>query len=539
MSTSTAVAEQQIGQRKDFRLLLQRLEKADFEEKGTAFVVGAFRQEPFWQEFTADELLRLAAVTQQHGLHDQCLAIFTQLNDRYPDCAEGWSGRLELLQLLGRNDQVATLAGRMAGHLPPEKLAELKQQLSLATDNGLSAEEDVTDPFINMRREQENIQLFQRLFRGREEVFARQWADRQQGKQGYVPVQRPLMPEDIQEHLQGRKTYGIYLLNKDNCVWTGVIDIDLVARLRNPGEMKKANAQIKREAIYLLKRIRERADSAGLAAIAELSGGKGYHLWFPSSGPVVAAIMKKAMLTLVKDLAADCTCFSIEVFPKQDVLSGKGFGNLVKLPLGVHRGTGRNSRLIPTKSSRMEDQFGLLRLVEPAPPEKFAHLGQVSTRASVVAHPRQAAWAEKYPELAQLSRCCSPLGQVIAMVRSNKQLSLREEKVLLGVLSHLPRGRYLLHHLFESLPEYNRPLLDYKISRVRGTPLGCKRIHSLLEDHGGDLPCVFSTGSYPHPLLHLKEYTEKDAVPVSEKVTNLQDAMLCLKTAVEQVQRFL
>jgi hypothetical protein len=43
----------------------------------------------------------------------------------------------------------------------------------------------------------------------------------------------------------------------------------------------------------------------------------------------------------------------------------------------------------------------------------------------------------------------------------------------------------------------------------------------------------------PPPLLHLSEYREDGLPQVSEKATNLQDAMLCLKTAIEQVQRFL
>jgi hypothetical protein len=44
---------------------------------------------------------------------------------------------------------------------------------------------------------------------------------------------------------------------------------------------------------------------------------------------------------------------------------------------------------------------------------------------------------------------------------------------------------------------------------------------------------------FPQPLLHLPQYQEDGAAQVSEKAVNLQDAMLCLKTAIEQVQRFL
>jgi len=159
--------------------------------------------------------------------------------------------------------------------------------------------------------------------------------------------------------------------------------------------------------------------------------------------------------------------------------------------------------------------------------------------AEVVIHPRYEKWAAAYPELAALRVKCPMLGQLMVHVRQARALSVREEKVLLGTLSHLPRGREYLHHLFSELPEYNRPLLDYRISRVRGTPLGCKRIHSLLDEGGASLPCRFDTAaSYPHPLLHLDGYQDGDA-PKCEKVENLKDAVAGLKAALVQLERFL
>ena len=154
----------------------------------------------------------------------------------------------------------------------------------------------------------------------------------------------------------------------------------------------------------------------------------------------------------------------------------------------------------------------------------------------MVTHPRLAEWAGKYPELAELAGKCTVLGQVIATARAGRALSVREEKVLLGTVGHLERGRLLLHALLARQPEYNRPLLDFRLSRVRGSVLGCKRIHQLL-DQPGELPCVFTGSGYPHPLRHLPEAAET-AAP-QEKVQSLKDALLVLKTAIVLVERFL
>ncbi|MFQ5486119.1 MAG: DNA primase, partial [Desulfobacterales bacterium] len=73
--------------------------------------------------------------------------------------------------------------------------------------------------------------------------------------------------------------------------------------------------------------------------------------------------------------------------------------------------------------------------------------------------------------------------------------------------------------------------------RVRGTPLGCKRIHSLLT-YAGDLCRLDIAAGYQHPLLHLKEWK---GMPEnrSEKTENLTGALENLKIAIIQAQRFM
>lgn len=523
----------------NYRLLLASVEKAAFSEEGTAFVDRTLAGSSIWSALSAEEMLRCAHVAQQHGLHERCLKILARLNSNHPGCEDGWVEHLELLLLLGKRSEMATVLSRAVGHVSVDRLLPFKKQ-ALRGEKAVDDDyQDAAEPFAAMRREQDNLSIFLRLFCGREGVFARQWANRDQEKQGYVPVNRPLTAEDVKEHLAGYKTYGIYLLDEASRVRVGVIDVDLVSRLRGRKERKKSKDLIRREAIYLYKRINELAGQVGIPCICEMSGGKGYHYWFPAAEWLGAGVMKRALSDLIKNLAGDVKCFSLEVFPKQDKLSGKGYGNLVKLPLGVHRGTGRRSRIFASAGDTIEAQFASLRTFQPAPVDAFIQLAEQHGKATVVTHPRHAAWAEQYPELATLLPRCAPLGQIISLARSGKALSVREEKVLLGVLAHATRGRLLLHHLLSALPDYNRPLLDYRISRVRGTVLGCKRIHALLEGHNGELPCRFEHCSYAHPLLHLPEHKGRQELPISERVTNLQDALLGLKTAIEQIQRYL
>jgi hypothetical protein len=227
----------------------------------------------------------------------------------------------------------------------------------------------------------------------------------------------------------------------------------------------------------------------------------------------------------------------MEVFPKQNQLSGKGFGNLVKLPLGIHRVTGKQSWFIDCRDRSMESQLTYVSGVKPIPAEALASLPGASQADSVILHPRFRQWAESYPELYKLEQCCPPLAQIMAACRSRNPLSIREEKVIYQTLGFLPRKKTLIHLLMAEQPEYNPHLTDYKLSRVRGTPLGCTRIHSLL-GFTGDMCRFAAPSTYAHPLLHLGE-NQFQAESKSEKTENLQDALENLKLSILMVQKFI
>ncbi|MFO7877850.1 MAG: hypothetical protein R6U55_14845 [Desulfovermiculus sp.] len=144
-----------------------------------------------------------------------------------------------------------------------------------------------------------------------------------------------------------RRTYGIYLLQQSSLVSLGVVDVDLVKRLRTNGLSSSVRSQIRKERDYLMSRLPEISESLDFFPLAEFSGGKGYHFWFFFEPPVPDRQARPVLNGIVNRLKGDVSCFELEVFPKQDTISGKGFGNLVKLPLGLRRVTGTRSYFLP------------------------------------------------------------------------------------------------------------------------------------------------------------------------------------------------
>ena len=525
----------------DYALLLQQLEKRLLTEGDTEQAVQVLNRESIWKELPDEQALQWARLSQIAGLPDLSLRVLSWITERNPNCVRAWQERVELLEVLGRREPregSATRAGRDQGDSPLREQSEDEPPPAPSLKDHAPLEETVEEPFAAMRSREEGLERFLRLFRGREDFFARQWADRKAGTQGYVPVRRAMSTEDVLDHLRGHKTYGIYLLQQDSRVRLAVIDADMVSRFRSGSVTSKEKDLVKRDNRYLLSRLPELGREKGLACLIEFSGGKGFHFWYLFEGPVAAPLARQALQGVVKRIAPDLSCFNLEVFPKQDQLAGKGLGNLVKLPLGIHRLTGRPSYFLHLADRSPWAQLKILEKARLIPLETLQKALSAGGRGEVVVHPRHEQWAKEYPELALLEDRCPALGQILATCREAKTLSVREEKVLLGTLGFLPRAKTLLHHLLQNLPDYNPHLVDYRLSRLRGTPLGCKRIHSLLELAIDQ--CAFPrSAAYHHPLLHWPDWSESLAEGRAERVTNLRDAIGRLQDAIDVVERML
>lgn len=477
-----------------------------------------------------EQLMSWGACAQMAGNLTAARVTFEFLHTHHPDHEEAWIEHRDLLLAENNPVEISSLRAKCR-ELAPQHIALFRQLPEIRR-----TEADIPDaPFAAMHRENALLSRFMDIFRGREDCFARQWADKAEGKSGYIPVRRPLTEKDVRDHLSGARTYGIYLMQSDAQVRIGVIDADLHKNLRKPPLPASQRDTIRRELTYMLERIPSLAAQRGLSCIVEFSGSKGYHFWFPFDGPVDPSQLRNALKGLTNAVASDLSCFSLEVFPKQDSLSGKGLGNLVKLPIGIHRLSGKPSRFLPGDRGDAWKQLAKLEKVTINPATAIS-LATAVPKATIVEHPSFTRWKNDFPELADLSDACPLLSGIFSLCREGRPLSVREERVLYGVVGFLNRRGAVMHALLGSQAEYNRHLVDYRLSRLRGTPLGCKKIHALLES-SRDF-CVFPPSApYPHPLLFVDGW--KDGPTQGEKASNLQDALEHLRESLELVARFL
>src|SRR6266566_5709668 len=99
--------------------------------------------------------------------------------------------------------------------------------------------------------------------------------------------------------------------------------------------------------------------------------GMGWHIWV-FTPPISAAVAHKAGRQIV-DMTEDCAT-DVEVFPKQGVITEGGFGNLVKVPYGLHW-SGRRCVFIDLETKTyIQDQWEYLMDMQKVDPQQLTRL---------------------------------------------------------------------------------------------------------------------------------------------------------------------
>ncbi|MBI1927012.1 hypothetical protein HYR99_22565, partial [Candidatus Poribacteria bacterium] len=225
---------------------------------------------------------------------------------------------------------------------------------------------------------QEKLGCFMSLFRGRADVFAKRWEKRDGSKSGYSPACHhewvpgickkaegkkcdqcryiPLGEEHIEAHLRGQMTIGLYPLLIDNTSHFLAVDFD--------GSDWKGQA----------KRFVEVCAQYALPVYVERSrSGNGAHVWFFFTDAYPAYKSRKVAFALLKtaglvDEFAKADSFD-RLFPNQDYLSGKGFGNLIALPLQYAPRQRGNSVFVDVANNftPYPDQWEILTAIQKIP----------------------------------------------------------------------------------------------------------------------------------------------------------------------------
>lgn len=255
------------------------------------------------------------------------------------------------------------------------RLAELeheKKQL-LALRERLQPPSQNT-PDSTLYSPEQKIAIFRGLFRGRTDIFANRWQNKQ-GRSGYSVAcnnewvqgicHKPrikcqdcnhrqfteLNDQIIYRHLAGQQVVGLYPLMHDNTCYFLAADFDKGQWQEEVKAMSKA------------------CQNLGIPHAIEISrSGNGAHLWifFNEKVPAKEArLLGFGLLDKAMEFYPNLSFDSYDrLFPNQDILPEGGFGNLIALPLQKEARLSGNSSFVDQDLNVIQDQWQHLAKME-------------------------------------------------------------------------------------------------------------------------------------------------------------------------------
>ena len=233
---------------------------------------------------------------------------------------------------------------------------------------------------------QQKIDLLWERFVHRSDTYAEQWFDPERGggygrkKHGKCKHDPPcarqgkdcpdiryvaLTKSTLVEHLKGETTVGTYALDDRNTVRWLCLDIDV--RKDEDGDVQALTLDVARFMLRYLPRT---------AFLVEYSGSRGYHIWIFFSEPVSAA-KAYSLGAWIRAYTPHSPSLGIEIYPKQ--VSATRVGNPVKIPLGIHRKTGKRCMFVKGDFTEHEDQWAALADVIPLTLNELTSIMEVNT----------------------------------------------------------------------------------------------------------------------------------------------------------------
>ena len=365
------------------------------------------------------------------------------------------------------------------------------------------------------------------FFQGRENVHARMWLT-PNGRVGYSPVKLPITPEIVKKHLTGRYTIGSYQLKLNGTISWAVLDLDVDKRfLKNFLESRRTYNQMMDWMRDWMVDAKEKLRKEGIDSYIEDSGFKGYHLWVLFENPIPAGVVKGFLMKFKESLKELSEEYHLEIFPKQTKVRENSYGNLVKLPGGVHLKTERRSYFLEN-----EDIFSFLKEAKRVPADYFKSVAWKFSKTSKEGDKLpEPLILERSRELKLLRSRCTVIDWIVEKILSLKPINATERKVLEHTVGHLEEGPAIIHYLY-SLLGYESTLKNPH----KGNPISCARIKKEMKYITANLPCncrFENISTYPNPLLHLLTEESSEEIDVEFLINRL----LTLRREKEEVEK--
>jgi hypothetical protein len=364
-----------------------------------------------------------------------------------------------------------------------------------------------------MRVEQiidEGINLLLQLFFNRKDTFGIQHNDG-----SYHRINKEITRQIIYDHLKGKHTMGTYQLNKEEKVKWFCIDIDEhFTKDITIENMFEPSPQLKETINRLISRFKH----FELPMSLEFSGRRGYHLWGFINQPIPAYIIQSVCEGIVNEAIEELhKSITIEIFPKQiHLTSQNSYGNLVKLPMGIHQVINQRSYFCDTEFKPYQDkqnkllwaQIYHLENVKFIGPKDMEELSREFCNNEFSAPEQFSSYSNNDPELIEkpieaIFKNCAKIKELWDKAVATNTLAYEEHRNIASIFAHIPDGDKAIHDFishckgYQGNGNYNESITQKHIENIRKhlKPITCAQLcgcNNIKKRGKGGSPIAFS-----------------------------------------------
>ncbi|HPQ40945.1 MAG TPA: CRISPR-associated primase-polymerase type A1, partial [bacterium] len=444
---------------------------------------------------------------------------------------DAWRTLAEVFAEAGAFDLAQMMDARSRGRELPVTTAvnDESEDWSLdSEDDGTAAPEERDDP--DVREDSDGapetveltdaaVGLYMKLFRGRDGIIGEEYID-ERGNKSYHQRDTPLTQERLAEHFAGERTLGLYIMQPNDTVNLCLLDIDVKKRfILTRSEQGRGFEDLLLQAHAYTFKLYDSAKSMGVQPVVEDSGYKGRHLWLFFAEPLAPSLARQILAAVRDRTEPPPEAVAVEMFPSRDHAKKDTPGDLVKLPLGRNRKSGRFARFI-NRDGSFADPTQALHGIRPVTRAKLKQLmdKKVFNKKSLrkIVDPVDIAIGDLdgVPARGPVRRVvkqCHLMRFFISKAQKVGHLTHMERVAMLHVFGHLEdEGRAFLHRVMAFCMNYDPNYTQAQIGKLKPSPISCPRLKETFPQISNSVKCNCHFGSlkdnaYPSPVLWADE----------------------------------
>ena len=466
--------------------------------------------------------------------------------------AQYWMEQTE--QIRSRKDRFASLstregyAGSLAVNIPVPNKEHLETSVKAETGQE-KREADSTISTASDRQAALSITghtplLMLETFAGRDDIYSLEAATGNQHRRTELQ-ERPLTESQIEEHLRGVHTIGTYIQRPNSTVRYIVWDVDIskqfILKYGSCGESFDACLQ---HAYHKALEIQKLLDGKGMHSYNEFSGYRGYHVWLFLSEwiPVRFANMLTDRIEEETTREDDLT---VECFPNKVRLKTGRFGQVLKIPCGIHVKSGKRSCFVDDDGHPVTELDSFMEtlarhplsairkvLSYAMPSNRPDGLSEAEAQVNVLDGQSEQDLQNSFGELSanvwEILMRCSLMKFLCLKAKRTGYLTHFERLSILYVFGHVgEEGKEFVHDVMRLTMNYQYNVTQRFIDRLPEKPISCLKLREQYKKISAEVGCSCNfkrtKNCYPSPVLHAlslsSDVQEDITLPISRTLS--------------------